>query len=82
MKIYSVISMTVEPGNDLCATVEGTYKNYNDAKRKFDEIIKNWHEYLDTDEFDENRSEEGFYSLTNFTEDEYSELKIEESYLE
>jgi len=70
MTVYIVIT-----NGEVKGELEGVYQTYEDAKRKFNEIKEDWKLWAEGNECEED-DEEDYYSLTNYDEDEFLELKL------
>jgi hypothetical protein len=75
MKVYVVITN----GKEVKGQVEGVFEEYEDANSRYKEIIEDWERWAEGDEVETDESiEHIFYCMTNFSQDEYMEVKIVE----
>lgn len=71
MTVYIVIS-----NGEVNGEIDGVFFKYEDAKAKFNEIKKGWLEWAEDTEYDY-EDDDDYFSITNFTTDEFSEVSIE-----
>lgn len=75
MKVYVVITN----GEDCKGKVEGVFQDFEDADSAYEEIIYDWERWAEGDEVEtDESSDHRFYCMTNFSKDEYLEVKIVE----
>lgn len=71
MTVYIVIS-----NGEVNGEIDGVFFEYEDAKARFDEIKEDWLEWAEGTEYDY-EDDDDYFSITNFTTDEFSEVSIE-----
>lgn len=71
MTVYIVIS-----NGEVNGEIDGVFFKYEDAKAKFNKIKKGWLEWAEDTEYDY-EDDDDYFSITNFTTDEFSEVSIE-----
>ena len=71
MKVYIVIS-----NGEVNGEIDGVFFEYENAKAKFDEIKEDWLKWAEGTEYDY-EDDDDYFSITNLTTDEFSEVSIE-----
>jgi hypothetical protein len=71
MTVYIVIS-----NSEVNGEIDGVFFKYEDAKAKFNEMKADWLKWAEGDEYDY-EDDDDYFSITNLTSDEFSEISIE-----